>query len=1103
MSDSATITLTLVDGTRVVVPDSLENFTSYVLQERGDWFEDEIGFLRRLVQPGQVVIDIGANVGVYALSLARRVGPKGRVWAFEPATDTAALLAEGIAANGSTWVQLVRQAVSDHTGMAWLQKPGHPELHSLAPSVPEAGAINDQDRGEEVEVTTLDASLHRFGWQHVDILKIDAEGEEERILAGGVQLLRECSPLVMFEVKAEARFHLELVDRFQQLGYGLFRLVPGLDVLAPFDASRGVDGYLVNLFAAKSDRAMALAAVGKLVQSSQPAPPPVESLPVHHGNLTVADVADQAPPMATPLALWSFAQDTSQGTEQRLGALIRSYQMLTELAQESWQISRFSSLARVAGALGERTAALRALGQLIPALEAGVEPSPEEPLLPPSPRFDAIAPDGRLREWLLAAALEADELLGHSSSFLTGDRARPRLERLHELGFNDEAMSRRIRLLNRRFPPLDKASPELEVPNADQIACSREAWQLIKAGDIRLGSDRLSMARQMGDTCSESLYWIGKCYIALDNYTAGVNCLQRSLELCSGHAGVLLTLGLALKKRGDRAASQALFHQAILLYGFLSTNAVPEAGDYYNLGLAYQELGDDKQALDFFRLSLQQDPTNTACLIRKARALIATKIDHDEAIEALDLALSIDPKDEDAISLKASLLAIFGDVSESIQLLRGVIDRNPKHDSAYRQLAFAYSISGEKAVSKHLANLQDFWNFIELNHASQVSSHVSLSLPAHGQKLRIGFLSAELGDHVVSLFLEPFLKHYDRNRFEVELIEAQEHNGDWADWIASNADAVVSVEGLSVQQARELLLSRAYHVIIETTGYTSNSVIHILAKRCALVQCHYIGFHASTGLRTIDWFIGDRTTAACDLQPQFVEGLWQLPRSWLACENKTDLWPDPSWNGEFQARPVFGSFNQFAKVREDTIEFWAAALHAVPAAELHLKNYTSDSERPRRRILALLEKQGIDPVRIKFLPRTETYIQHMELYKGIDVALDTTPWSGATTTVEALVMGVPVAGIYGRTMAGRMTCSLLSSLGKESWYASSPVEYAHVVATIALSFPRLRMDRQLLREAVLASSIFDGVDLANQLQDALTEMVGRACAQPESQDKAC
>src|ERR1035437_624638 len=117
---TSTTMLTLVDGVRVVVPDSVHLITPYVLREQLDWFEDEIKFLRRLLQPGQKVIDIGANYGVYTLSMAKTVGPTGHVWAFEPASNTANLLAAGIAANDFTQIVLERSALSSTCGTARL-----------------------------------------------------------------------------------------------------------------------------------------------------------------------------------------------------------------------------------------------------------------------------------------------------------------------------------------------------------------------------------------------------------------------------------------------------------------------------------------------------------------------------------------------------------------------------------------------------------------------------------------------------------------------------------------------------------------------------------------------------------------------------------------------------------------------------------------------------------------------------------------------------------------------------------------------------------------------------------------------------------------------
>ena len=118
----ATITLTLPNGVRIVVPNSLNLITPYVLLEQQDWFEDEIKLLRRLLQPGQSVIDIGANYGTYTLSMAHSVGPTGQVWAFEPASATADLLAQSIAANAFSQSRLARASAPNarvsRTGVA-------------------------------------------------------------------------------------------------------------------------------------------------------------------------------------------------------------------------------------------------------------------------------------------------------------------------------------------------------------------------------------------------------------------------------------------------------------------------------------------------------------------------------------------------------------------------------------------------------------------------------------------------------------------------------------------------------------------------------------------------------------------------------------------------------------------------------------------------------------------------------------------------------------------------------------------------------------------------------------------------------------------------
>ncbi len=1096
MISTATITVGLVDGIQVVVPDSLDQITPYVLQEQGDWFEDEIKFLRRLVQQGQTVVDIGANLGVYALSLARRVGPTGQVWAFEPSAATANLLQASIAANGTSWLQLQRQALSDHTGTAWLQTPGQSELNSLGPK---------QGPGEEVPLTTLDACLQKFGWQSVDLLKIDAEGEEERILAGGQRFFAELSPLVMFELKAGDDLHLELVERFQALGYSCFRLVPGLDALMPFDPVAGVDGFLLNLFAAKPDRAAVLAAEGWLVPTASPKPPGKAALGAYHWSRVLSQLpygqdlaatwkqheSTETEAAAEPLALWAYAQDPAQPIERRLGALQRSYRLLREQARDKQLITHQSSLARVAKAMGERSEALRALGHLIPALQEARPLVMEIPFLSPLQRYDDLDPHGHPSEWLLSASLEADEILGSYSGFFMGERSRPRLERLIELEFSSEDRSvahRRLLLLDRRFPRLPQGSVDQANRNETQLTLSKQAWERLQAGDESSSKALIEEARQMGINCPSSLHYLAKCLVSLGVISEATALLQRAVELNPSDPSLLVELGLTLRRGSELQAGEAVLQQAALHYGLLLAGVEGKSADFSNLAIVYDELGDWENALDCLAQALQRDPCNQEALLRKASILGKQPDRHEEADEIWRQMLDGEKRHLGALAQTIALRITQGELAEAELLLQELLKANPHDQNAHHQLAFVHSISGESAVADHLAHLQAYWAQVRSNEAAPGgTTSTALTLPPEQGRLRVGILSAEIGDHVVSLFLEPFLKNYDRQLLEVELIEVKEHHTPWADQLRALADAVIPLGDATRQEARQRLRSRAYHVLVETSGFTTNSGLELLAERCAPVQCHYIGFHASTGLDTMDWFIGDDLTAAPELADHYVEGLWRLPRLWLASLRPPHL-PNASSNAACSTPLVLGSFNQFGKVRDETLDYWAEAMRHTSTCDLLLKSGSSDSAAPRQRILLGLERRGVDPTRVLFLDRAASFADHLCCYNGIDIALDATPWAGATTTFEALAMGVPVVGILGGTTAGRMTCAILHALGHDDWIARDPEEFAGIVHRLAADQPNLRASKDTLQAEVLASSLFDGTDLAGHLQEAFILM---------------
>ncbi len=471
----ASLTLKLVDGVQIVVPDSLNLLTPYVLTEQQDWFEDEIKFLRKALLAGDKVIDIGSNFGTYSLSMAQSVGPSGHVWAFEPASTTAGFLARSIAANGFSHVTLEQCALSNAPGIAQLALNDNSEMNALV----RVGQIGPAT--ESVKLETLDGCSARHGWSEIAFVKLDAEGEETNIVMGGKEFFARCSPLVQYEVTAGSGFDFSVLRAFAKLGYRSYRLVRGIGTLVPFDESATHDDYLLNLFCCKPDRAATLGdrgllldnelhlrmagkrrsqAIGAAIRAQDSAYPWQRSL------ATLAFARDFAsgwaegsrahnPSVEQALAYYALSRDLKRPFVERFDSLEVGYTLLKGVCERQPTLGRLATFARVASDFGVRASLVKALQQALVLLQQGIVLDAREPFLPPVARFDSIAAGKTANDWFLAAMLEAFELNCAYSSFYTGHSARGRLEALRDLGvthpeFAGPEMARRLELLDRR-----------------------------------------------------------------------------------------------------------------------------------------------------------------------------------------------------------------------------------------------------------------------------------------------------------------------------------------------------------------------------------------------------------------------------------------------------------------------------------------------------------------------------------------------------------------------------------------------------------------------------------------------------------------------------
>lgn len=449
----------LNNGTEICAPSDVNLMTNYILREQGDWFEDEINFVRKFVEPGMNAIDIGANYGLYASAMASSLTGEGKLWCFEPTPNTAAALRNTIAKNAfEDTVEVIEAGLSDHEGEASFFMAPNAELNSLT---------RDENSDMEevtIKLRTMDECAKSFGWPAIDFIKLDAEGEEINILKGGEDFFASQSPVVMFELKHGNQVNMPLIDAFKTRGYGVYCLVPGLDVLAPFDEEQNVDGFLLNLFAIKEEKLEALQAKGLAVAEAKAAAgfddpealkqyfsaPCFESMSIDFTSL------DKLPQdYRDTLVAYVLSQDESRVMQERYDYLMFAAEHVHKALKAGGEAKaeRLSSFARIAYASGHRVAGNQILQFLV---ENFIKHSRSfmvvEPFLAVSEQFEQVETRGQMDAWLCCAILDELARKQAYSSFFGGIQETVKfVEVMEKLNFLLPDMNKRIELIKERF----------------------------------------------------------------------------------------------------------------------------------------------------------------------------------------------------------------------------------------------------------------------------------------------------------------------------------------------------------------------------------------------------------------------------------------------------------------------------------------------------------------------------------------------------------------------------------------------------------------------------------------------------------------------------
>ena len=503
-----------------------------------------------------------------------------------------------------------------------------------------------------------------------------------------------------------------------------------------------------------------------------------------------------------------------------------------------------------------------------------------------------------------------------------------------------------------------------------------------------------------------------------------------------------------------------------------------------HLGAALSRAGRAGEAVRALKAAIAIDPRSSAAWVNLGNACQRAG-DPDRAIEALERALALDPHRAAALNNLGNLLKETGRVDEAITAYQRALVADPQLSAAASNRLAALKLVTDRTPAEILAAHRTWARAVERDVPRRAALRTGVDVP--DRPLRIGYLSPDA--HVaLPAFIRRVFATHDPERYRVHAYfnnpQRPERDPDIEARVARRVLA-----GLDNARVAALVAADDLDLLVDLAGHTGHNRLPIFARRPARVALTWLDYVSTTGMSTIDFRITDAVADPPGLaEAGHSERLLRLPVPawcWTPPPEAPDPGPPPLAR---LGAPTFGSFNHSAKLTGATFALWRQLLEALPTARLLAVGVPAGSA--RKRVAVAL---GVSTARLEFVPRLDD-AGYRAMYERVDVALDPTPFSGATTTLDALWQGVPVVTVPGAWTWSRSTASLLGGVDARPWIARDADHYVAIARGLVGDATLLAEVRAGLRARVLASPMVDVPGFVRHLEDAYRSAWGAFCS---------
>jgi predicted O-linked N-acetylglucosamine transferase (SPINDLY family) len=597
-------------------------------------------------------------------------------------------------------------------------------------------------------------------------------------------------------------------------------------------------------------------------------------------------------------------------------------------------------------------------------------------------------------------------------------------------------------------------------------------------------------ALRLDSNAADTHYDLGNALRANGDAEKAVESFQRALELEAGHFHSVAALGQMMHAAGRNAEAAEYFQKALALQ--------PEDTDVLcDFGDVLQESGNLGGAFALYQRAVEVNPRLArgwyagGCAVRARGEYIPAMLCFQKAVE-------LQPDWLEARHNLAGALYKVGQVSAALTHFQ-YCAAQPLEASAQARAMIALIIPGVPEADNQ-AVLEARTSWVEGDLRQQTAGAEPAYRAADGQRLRIGYVSSFFHRENWMKPVWGLVNQHDRSAVQVHLFSDSPASSIQYGYRAHSDDRFFDTTNLSNKELAKLVRQAGVDILIDLNGYSNIQRLPLFTFRPSPVAIGWFNMYATTGMSSFDYLIGDEHVIPAEEERFYSERILRVPGSYLTFAVNYQVPPVADPPCLTKSGITFGSLTSQYKITNEVVAAWSRILQQSPNSSLLLKNKQLASQASRQFVHSLFGRHGIGPERVP-LEGPEEHYEFLKAYDRIDIALDTFPYNGGTTTTEAIWQGVPVLAFHGDRWASRTSVSILRAGGLEEFVARDLDNYVALAAhwgSSSDSRERLGELRRTMRARLSGSSVCDTVRFARAMEHIYATCWNRTAARSEA-----